>query len=284
MLSLWVGTLSLDVLAICCQDVAEFCWRTGPLAPACVFGNMLDAPRMPSAVMAELATLQADHRARLSSFLSTRALARAKASVGKEFLVAALRVIEQEPAIDAKTIVSQCFTPGHRMCQVLPDVGAEPGKLHGNISGVSCLPWSSMGSKAGWLAPESLAALQLFREAEICRYDWLIVECTPQLDVAGVRLALKSFTVMAAKISPEDTGEVQSRKRLFLVALRDGSMQWAAGREFTTRNFGSLFYRRRLLTSSSHFRAPEHVVEEFRNQMVLKRRLPSVDGRGRRWS
>lgn len=120
------------------------------------------------------------------------------------------RVVEEAAAIIRSLITEfdrqkSCYCYAHnKHCLVYPNT--PPGSLRLNISGLSCLDWSSRGRQMGICGPTALPFFTLMYEFCAGLYDVGIFECTPKFGEEFLSILLAShgefagFDVQAANV------------------------------------------------------------------------------------
>ena len=184
-------------------------------------------------------------------------------------------------------LLAFCYRHGHD-CPVYPSNAAPNYKrTRCNVSGLTCVDWSSMGQNAGWLGDSIFAFCQWARERHSSLEDIVICECVAPFDDHELKVILGAqYSWQTIVVCPTSLGLPVRRTRKYMVGLLRTSRQWhhrvlANGIEKT---FFDIFERRPVLQGHALLRAPDSVVKSFIRDLAAKRSLPSRSSKGRSWS
>ena len=181
-------------------------------APEHVFDDLCARPPAPivDQLRAKLKTFQAQIHARTSTSSTGAESAQDIQQVGVKWVTVAMEVLAQwEP-----TRHDSAFCHRHgRACPTCPPRG---DKLHIEISGINCQPWSSAGKRWGWLDDRSIPCLILVRLILQVRPHAVCIECTPDFDFESLRRLLTGYRGDFAIMCPTDFGLPVRRRRKYM--------------------------------------------------------------------
>ena len=119
-----------------------------------------------------------------------------------------------------------CFAH-HKKCPYKAPTDVGGAQLFVEVGGNVCTPWSSAGSRHGWLDPVSLPNLVWLWDIRSRKPDIVVNECTPfyEADVVLKFLGPDEYDSFHLKFGPDDLGIPVSRDRLYSVFTRYGRCQ-----------------------------------------------------------
>ena len=160
-----------------------------------------------------------------------------------------------------------------------------PAPLRLHIAGFSCVDWSNMGSKQGWIGHSTLSFMQWLAERTQFEEDIVICEKTVAFDLDTLVKLTPKFQVDTLTVSPTLIGEPVERRRLYIILLLKKRRRWSRVVPQNKQGlFDQLFKARPFLTPTAKFRAPQDQVSEFVAGLAAKQLLPPVSRSGRAWS
>ena len=153
-------------------------------------------------------------------------------AVGLKWVDAAMRVLARWTPKREDT--AYCLRHG-RGCPAFPPraSASTPGRLHLEIDGINCQPWTYGGKRMGWLDERSIPCLILFQSILSVQPDAVCLECTPGFDFPTARRLLRGFRGDYAITTPLDFGRPVGRKRMYMWFDRMLSLR-AVHREVST--------------------------------------------------
>ena len=177
---------------------------------------------------------------------------------------------------------SQWCVKHGRCCELCPRVG---DKLHMEVAGSTCVAFSSMGARWGWLHESSITFLAWGRRVRAMRPHCVVHECVPKfpedmlatvLNCEGQQYAVSSFV-----FSPVQQGVPINRKRRYSVAILLPQLRLV--REiFGPDDFADLTFCSCALAADCFLRASEEEIARIKQEMVRAANLPP-DCQGRPW-
>lgn len=161
-----------------------------------------------------------------------------------------------------------------RSCRLAPpdNISGRP-RVHIEVSGHTCLPWSAAGSLRGWLSPEALPSLVWMFVTKAILPDHIINECTPRFDHSVFHEIFQGlYTVSPACFCPTQLGIPVQRMRKYT------HLKLASLPEMRTPvNLAVLTecaFRTMELDGHVFFCAPEKDVRAYNNEVAIARSLP----------
>jgi len=151
------------------------------------------------------------------------------------------------------------------------------------VAGITCVPWSSMGLREGWLHDSSLPCLTALKGFMEDEPDAFICERTRLLDHDHLALLVQEkFIVQHAIISPTQTGIPAQRMRKYILGRhkRTVVIKLDYSQEALLRTFG----KKLRLDGLVYFVASESEVANWITEMALKKQLPAACPTGDKWS
>ena len=243
-----------DIKRVCQQIVVE----SHPEAePGCVFGDLLQ--RLPEQLLQDITRRQL-HYNKLAARVAMSANDISQQQMdafGSEFFQEVVTVLI-EATLPEETPSCYCFKHDNN-CRWLPPPRRHSGEVYGNISGVSCIPWSAFGSKDGWLSESSLPFFAWAFSMRHGNFDFIVIENTPQFDECVAKSMFSDiYTIDAIIFCPSEVGFPVSRPRKYVVMLRRAALRWA--RPFNRHEFLATFGRDLRMHAADYYRAEERVV------------------------
>eukprot|EP00972_Heterocapsa_arctica_P016437 2425361-Heterocapsa_arctica.AAC.1 len=92
---------------------------------------------------------------------------------GNKFILGAAKYMLYKAVQNPEHLNAHCYNHG-TSCHILPKPPPDFKGLVGSAAGVSCIDWSSMGSKGKWLGSGSLPFLQWARERLMSEEDFCV--------------------------------------------------------------------------------------------------------------
>ena len=186
---------------------------------------------------------------------------------GRAFLEEAWVEIQKTPPLEK----AHCFAC-NQGCQVHPPPEVRGTRLYINVSGNTCTPWSTMGSRMGWLHESSIVLLAWLWSLVESRPELIVNECTHRFDVEAFESLLsKWYVVQSCVYSPHHLGVPAKRHRRYTLCVRkdmvSASMPWAL------TSLEENFWRRMELTGRIFFRAPKRYLKRVFDKMAKYRGL-----------
>ena len=133
--------------------------------------------------------------------------------VGKMWVQVAMESLEQWTP--TREDAAYCLRHD-RCCSPFPP-RFTPGRLHLEIDGINCQPWTVAGKRLGWLDIRSLPCLILVRTILCIQPDAVCLECTPEFDFMTLKSLLEpDYRGDYAITSPLDFGRPVARRRMYM--------------------------------------------------------------------
>lgn len=172
------------------------------------------------------------------------------------------------------------------LCPVLEEPRSDWQGLRGNVAGVNCYDWSSMGKQHGWLGSGAFPFLQWLRERLLNREDWIVVECVVGFDHEMLQTLLgKLYELHVLTFLPTLFGIPVMRNRKYMILLKTGSLRWHrnVSRYGIQETFEGLFRRRLQLAGDVLCRAPASMVGDSARALAVRRGFPPARASGKAW-
>ena len=136
-------------------------------------------------------------------------------AVGRDFVQSAMETLKDWTPTREDT--AYCLRH-EKDCPVSPAraSASTPGRLHVEISGINCQPWTLAGKRLGWLDARSIPCLILVRIIVVVQPDAVCLECTKGFDFQTLQLILRGFRGDYAITSPVDFGRPVARERMYM--------------------------------------------------------------------
>jgi hypothetical protein len=107
------------------------------------------------------------------------------------------------------------------MCAVHPPADVRANRRYINVSGNTCVPWSMLGSKFGWLHECTIVMLAWLWSLVKALPECIIEECTPRFDWEAFQdLLSKWYVVQSLVYSPCQMGIPVKRQRRYTICIR----------------------------------------------------------------
>ena len=265
--------------------------------PECLFGDITE--RIPEHAKDALTRLRKSELARLGISGEVDASKKRKLQAelkhdvleaGREFMTQAIDLLSRS-LMDKKCVRAHCYKPG-KQCKAVQGVRDEAsGDLALNVSGFSCVDWSTMGVGLGWLGDSALPfaqwAAERLRSAWLNLEDVVICECTPNFDAAHFQALMGcDFHMQVLYVSPNMLGEPVSRNRVYMLLLNKRTRVWSEEVESTSAQevYDETFFAQVVMPLLEKFRAPQHEVDDQVRRLTVKQNLPNATSSGRKWS
>ena len=207
-----------------CRKV--LCSHSGPLAPKCVFGDLLD--RCPAAKRRKLSAMSAAAQNRVSGAVA-RGQPKNKVieTIGRKLFSRAARFMLGDTS-DPDVQNARAWCDQHEQyCVAVPPRTASFAGSRGMIGGTCCYDWSIRGKMAGWTGDSFAVYMAFIRELNYGDFDWAVLECTSTFDHAtGLQPLASKYTIRVLSISPVLFGTPCTRMRKYMLLLRTTSMRW----------------------------------------------------------
>ncbi len=210
------------------------------------------------------------YRSRLRNVVGAAQRKELLAKCSATYIAQAMRVLKRNPP---NTNAAACTTH-ERECPLCPVV--EPGQLHIEVAGSTCVAWSAMGLCEGWLH-ESSTPFLCWVQLLLHHQPHLIVhECTPSFDTVTLAALLQPhYDVSFCIASPDDLGFPCRRARKYSVCVHrsKANLRCPLDRE----NFLRVFAREVCTDASLYFQAPTDVLKKHIAAMAVKLQIEEPD-------
>ena len=268
------------------SDCDVFCRRillgqpagVGEPGVCCVLGDMLD--RCPSELLAECEALLQDCRRQAKEATKTDGLRPEEACRlwGREFVNGALQIMSKNS--HAKN--PWCYR--HLQSQCARNSAVPEEMLSMAVAGITCVDWSAIGLKGGWLGDSVIAFLAWARERLLYQERIILIECTPAIDVATIQEIFFEYTMEVFDICPSMLGIPVHRRRAYMVLLRRSDLAWHTdcARDPATL-WRELFCQKTCIDCAEFGSAPTELVEQQARVLALARGFPATLARGSAW-
>ena len=175
-------------------------------------------------------------------------------------------------------------------CPAVPSPSALPdGKapLRLCVAGISCLDWSSRGSRKKTLGKGSAAWASFLKEIYDSEPDTVVLECTRAYRHEDLEFVLGSkYTLSWLVFSPTQVGIPSERFRKYMIMMKNGGMlKWKPGAEISEANFLKTFGRRLVVSGHVYMHStPDGLIQSELDRCASRRHLPSRDADGKTFS
>ncbi len=214
-----------DISAVCRKALAS---HVPGSRPEHIFGNVEDC--VPAGAIAAMYAMAAMYRARITARTAAArqakgmehasAVRRAEVQrLGERFLAKATKLVaEHEFDLGA---TGWCHVH-ERQCPLAPTRPQSHHALLLEVAGSTCVAWSSMGLRWGWLDPSAVPCLAWTRWMRARRPHIIIHENTPRFDVQQLLALLGPdlYVAVSQVTSPHDFGVPTRRWRPYTLLVR----------------------------------------------------------------
>ena len=152
--------------------------------------------------------------------------------IGSEWFAAACDILGAESfSEDTKAYCYKC----RRMCLCFPSAHDVGNRVLVEVSGTTCVAWSSMSRSAlGWLHDSSIPFLCWARMVQFMEPHLIVHECVPRFDFESMSVALGGkYDVSSSVFSPCDIGFPSRRPRRYTVCVLKGARRGLGQPEIT---------------------------------------------------
>ena len=189
----------------------------GRSGPQHVFGDITS--RVPIPVLEQLKQIEFESMEKAKSFSSLPAAEKKQATdaCGQEMFASFCQLL------GACEFAERDYCYKHQCkCKLQPDIPA--GGQHGEITGTTCVAWSSMRQGqavgAGWLHASTLPCLVWIFWTRKVQPDWFLHECVQNFDFRQLANALDEYCIFSFKTTPQQLGLPANRFRRFTVGYQ----------------------------------------------------------------
>ena len=257
-----------------------------PCAPKCVLGDIRH--RLDDVTMTRLEIRHANLKTgAVQQLLKGKARKEVLEEYGREFMRQAADMVRpKDPAGLAETLVARCYVH-QRDCRVLPSVPTDFHGIRGNVAGVNCYDWSTMGKMERWLGRGVFAFVVWLRERYAAGEHFIVVECVMNFDHEMLEeLFDGEFKLSVLVISPTLFGDPVERRRKYMILLAEDKLKWhpAVENMGIQESFDKLFKRSMVMKGCDRLRAPQEQVAKDIRRRACDRGLPATQASGRPWS
>ena len=171
-------------------------------------------------------------------------------------------------------------------CPVFPSSRSTPPRTSSSfvieIAGITCVPWSSMGLREGWLHDSSLPCLTMLKGFVDDEPDAFICECTRLLDHDHLAaFVVKKFIVQHAIISPAHSGIPAQRMRKYILGRHKRTV--VIKFDYSQESYLRMFGKKLILNGLVYFVASAEARAKWISEMALKKQLPAACPNGEEW-
>lgn len=249
----------------------------------CVMGDIIS--RQSARFQKRLHAITVKGRAQLqspSSVDDTEKVAQKEEQIRKMWLASVARLIHATPCSPE----DKAWCDEHEQrCAVVPPA-SDDDCLSIRIAGISCLDWSSRGSRRKTIGTGALAWASFLRETWWSEPDMVLLECTRSYRHADLDAVMGSkYSLTFLVFSPTQVGVPSERYRKYMVMIKkDGRLRWHSGCELSESNFLKIFGRS--LSVNGHvylLESPGDLVRAELARWSARRHLPEKDKDGLRF-
>ena len=250
----------------------------GEPGACCVLGDMLD--RCPSELVTECEALLQDCRGQAKEAIETDGLRPEEAcrSWGRKFVDQAIQIMSK----NSQTKNPWCYRHLQSQCACNSAVPEE--MLSMAVAGVTCVDWSAIGLKGGWLGDSAIAFLAWARERHLYQERIILIECTPAIDVATIQEIFFEYTMVVFDICPSMLGIPVHRRRAYMILLRSSDLAWHTDcAQDPATAWRELFCQKTWIDCAEFGSAPTELVEQQARILALARGFPATSASGSAW-
>lgn len=159
-------------------------------------------------------------------------------------------------------------------CLVHPPPADRDSSTYVVVMGNTCLPWSAMGSRKGWLHDATLPYMVALRDAVLGGAVVIIKECSPDFDWEWSACVLNNlYCVMSVVFSPLHLGLPVRRSRRYTICIRRDSITFSIPWDFAS--LSNFAWRTPCVSARMFFRAPTVLVKRAMEEFAVKAGLPN---------
>ena len=164
-----------------------------------------------------------------------------------------------------------------QQCPVHPPSADREGRRYINLSGSTCVPWSSMGTKLGWLHSCTIVFLVWLADLVRASPDIIVDECTRNFDQAAMeRLLADTYTAQSLTFSPTNMGLPTRRMRKYTIFVRKDNLKFTI--DWSADSMQNMAWRELSLTGKLFFRAPASYKKRALQDLSCHTNRPSQIG------
>ena len=196
----------------------------GPLpkhSPKCIFGSLEE--RIDEDLLQKLRRMQSEELRKAQQSVLDKHMTDAGAyqTFGRAFLARAMEALTEY----------QADPPARAWChrhEQACDFNARSSSaaLKMAVAGATCVDWSALGLKNGWLGKSGIAFVIWAHERRLCKDKVVILENVMGFDDEALSLAFPNYSCTVFRISPHDLGVPATRARKYMVLLAPG-LTWS---------------------------------------------------------
>lgn len=160
-----------------------------------------------------------------------------------------------------------------KRCDLHPSATDRANRRYINLSGNTCIPWSTMGQKMGWLHEATISMLSWLWSLVSAKVDIIVNECTPRFDITAVaELVSDSYIMKTCVFGPDSLGIPVRRTRRYSIFIRKDQLTFHV--DYTSEVLAANFFRACVLDARVFFRAPDSFTSMVFNKMAEARGMP----------
>ena len=262
--------------------------------PQCLFGDILErAPQHALEILQRrqqecLGVLEVEG-SKKRKMSPSKGLQKRIRDMGREFISDAVQLLRQSLPTK-KQVRAHCYVHGSSCrLRVHPHPPGDGSRMSTSISvtGFSCVDWSAMGKRLGWLGGSSLVWAQWCAELLAREEDWAVCECTDGFDAEHFQSIISDvYELRCIFVSPQTLGEPASRMRVYMILVNKARWQFSEQVQQASAQevFDSIFAQRVVLPVPAKFRAVDSDVQLFMQELLAKQRKPTSSASGQAWS
>ena len=251
---------------------------TGVAAPCCVLGNMLE--RCPQSLLLECEQMLDDYREQADNAITQGQVRRTvMENFGQEFVREACKLMFKS----GQEQRTWCFRHQTSQCvQERPDRQAPRGHVTLAVAGVTCVDWSALGQRSGWLGDSVLPFLAWARQRKLQKETIIVIECTPGFDDETVASIFSEYSSHTFEICPSMLGVPATRRRKYQILLLKSELEMRL--EVPHMYFFKEVFGQAVQVDGKHFAcAPESMVKTSIERAAKRRGFPARNPLGHMW-
>ena len=169
-------------------------------------------------------------------------------------------------------------------CPTFPHQDGGALKVH--IAGFTCVDWSILGDKDGWLGKSAPVFLAWLADNTVHDpKDLICGECTQGFDdmMLGELADASGYQVTTFNISPDMFGFPATRGRKYMILLRKQVLRWSTDMADPLVIFPKLFGRQLSILGDVFWSAPPQYVSRFHREWARSKHLPEYQANTEEW-
>ena len=233
-----IGQGGIECFRACDVDptsLSVLCNHRGPLAPRHVLPDILS--RIDNDTLEKLKHIELKWRTCEDGKQAAQMVHRIRAQRGLSMVHEMIEVLRAMP--EPKVLTSHCL----RHDDICPLDEYVKGRTRVWVAGHSCLDWSTMGNRMGWLGLGTTVLLVYIFHILAALPEIVIEECTQRFDISIWKMLLgDAYHIMVRTLCPTQFGIPNERPRQYSVSVLKSTHRVLV--DFESPEFDQLFFRK----------------------------------------